>query len=293
MLKLLVGILMNRVTWEIKQIIKELEKNQINYDLINNQELQYEITNQKDLEKDYTLFLERSLSYFRGLYTSSILETKGYTTINNFECLNITGNKLLTSLELTKQGIPTPRSGVAFKKDAAIELIEKKFGYPTIIKPLIGSWGRLIAKLDDYNSALANLECRESMGDILQKIFYIQDFIKKSSKKKNIPTDMRVFIVGGECAAAMGRFSPDDDFRSNIAIGGTAKPLELTPQIREICKKAAKAVNGDIVGVDLMDDGENIYVIEINGTPQFRGVSKATQINVAEKIVNYITEKYQ
>ncbi|MGV9172393.1 MAG: RimK family alpha-L-glutamate ligase [Promethearchaeia archaeon] len=284
---------MNRVTWEIKQIIKELDKQGIDYELINNQEVYFELTKEKDLPNDYSLFLERSLSYFRGLYTSAILESKGYKTINNFECLNVTGNKLLTTLELIKRGIPTPRSGVAFKKDAAMNLIEDKFDYPTIIKPLIGSWGRLIAKLDDYSAALSNLECRESMGDILQKIYYIQDFIKIKGDKKEGQTDLRVFVIGDKCVAGMERYSPDDDFRSNIAIGGTAEPLNITPQIRDICIEAAKAVDGEIVGVDLMDDGNDLNVIEINGTPQFRGVSKASKVNIAKKIVDYIIDTYK
>ncbi|MFO8019506.1 MAG: RimK family alpha-L-glutamate ligase [Promethearchaeia archaeon] len=282
---------MNRVTWEIKQIIKELEAKQIKYDLLNNQKFYFELTNKKDLPKDYTIFLERSLSYFRGLYTSSILETKGYDTINNFNCLNITGNKLLTSLELIKQEIPTPKSGVAFKKDTAMDLIEEKFNYPAIIKPLIGSWGRLVAKLDDYNAAQSNLECRETMGDILQKIYYIQDFIKVKDKSKEGQTDLRVFVIDGECVAGMERYSPSDDFRSNIAIGGSAKPLPITPQIREICTQAAAAVDGEIVGVDLIDDGDSLKVIEINGTPQFRGISKASDVNIAEKIVEYIVDE--
>ncbi|MBD3256381.1 MAG: RimK family alpha-L-glutamate ligase [Candidatus Lokiarchaeota archaeon] len=287
---MLVGILFNRITWEIKEIIKILEKKEINYELLNNQNIYFKLSNKKDLDLECDVFLERSLSFFRGLYSTAILESKGYNIINSFDCLRITGNKLLTSLELIKNDIPTPDTCVAFKKDSAIEAIEMELNYPTVLKPIIGSWGRLIAKLDNYNSATSNLECRENLGDVIQKIFYLQKFIK--SKDKNSPTDIRVLVIGDQCVATMGRFKPEKEFRSNVAIGGEAKPIEIEQPIRDLCRKAIRAVKGEIVGVDIMIEDDKPYVIEVNGTPQFRGVSTATKINVAEKIVEHIYNNY-
>lgn len=153
------------------------------------------------------------------------------------------------------------------------------------------SWGRLIAKLDNYTSAVSNLECRETMGNILQKIYYIQKFIPNVDSEK--PTDMRVFVVGEKCVAAMGRYSPENEFRSNLAIGGSAKPLEITPELAKLSIQALKAVKGEIAGVDIMKDNDKLKVIEVNGTPQFQGVSTATNINVAAEIVDYIINKYK
>lgn len=286
-----IAIFHNRITWEIKRLINELEKNNISYDLINNQNIYFKLSKEKDLDHQYDLIIERSLSYFRGLYSCAILETKGYNVINNFDCLQITGNKLLTSLKLIKNDIPTPSTCFAFKEDASLQAIDHEIPYPVIIKPIIGSWGRLIAKLDDQNSARSNLECREMMGNILQKQYYIQEYIKSDDEKS--PTDIRVFVVGDECIAAMGRFNPDDDFRSNIALGGTAKEVEITNDLKKICIKTSKAVKGEIIGVDLMEKEGKLKVIEVNGTPQFRGLSTSNSINVAEKIVNYIIEEYK
>lgn len=285
-----IAVLMNRVSWEIKQLIDEFEKNNIDYDLLNNQRIYFKLNKEKDLQKDYDVILERSLSYLRGLYSAAILELKGYKLINNYECLNITGNKLLTSVKLIENEIPTPKTCVSFKNESAIDAIEEEIQYPAVIKPIIGSWGRLVAKLEDYNSAKANLECRKTMGDILQKIYYFQEYI--SSKDSNKPTDIRVFVIGDECVAAMGRYSPEDEFRSNIALGGTAEKVKIDEEISEISLKAAEAVNGEIVGVDLMEEGGDLKVIEVNGTPQFRGTTKASHINIAEKIVNYLQENY-
>lgn len=282
---------MNRITWEVKQLINEFEKRSINYELLNNKKLYFDLSKEKVMEQDFDLILERSLSYLRGLFSCAILESKGHNILNNYECLNITGNKLLTTLKLVENKIPTPKTAIAFKSDSALEAIESLMGYPTVVKPIIGSWGRLIAKLDDYSNASYNLECRETMGNILQKIYYLQNFLE--NKDNTLPTDIRVFVIGDECVAAMGRYSPEKDFRSNIAIGGTAKPIEITEEIRELSLGAAKAVSGEIVGVDLMYDKEKLNVIEVNGTPQFRGVATSTKINIAGEIVDYIVDNYK
>lgn len=290
-MKLLVGILINRITWEVKQLIAEFEKNQIKYELLNNQKVYYKLSKEKDLKSNFDLILERSLSYLRGLYSCAILETKGYKVINNFECLTTSGNKLLTTLKLIEKKIPTPETCIAFKDQSAINAIEGKIGYPAIIKPIIGSWGRLIAKLEDYNSATANLECREIMGNIYQKIYYLQEYVPNPNSKN--PTDIRVFVIGDKCVAAMGRFSPETDFRSNIAVGGTAEPIELSPELEKLSIQSSKAINGEIVGIDLMIKNGNLNVIEINGTPQFKGIASATKINIASEIIEYIVNKYK
>lgn len=286
-----IGIIFNRITWEIKQLISEMEKNQVNYKLLNNQKIYFKLSKEKDLDDHFDVILERSLSYLRGLYSCAILEAKGYNIINNFECLNITGNKLLTNLKLIEQNIPTPETYIAFKKESVLNAIEDKLKYPAVLKPIIGSWGRLIARLDDYNSAIANLEAREIMGNILQKIYYIQKYIPTVNNLKS-PTDLRIFVVGDQCVAAMGRFHPDKDFRSNIAVGGSAKPIEITEDIKKLSLRVSEAVKGEIVGVDIMNDQGELKIIEVNGTPQFQGVASATKINIASAIVNYILEKY-
>lgn len=286
-----VGIIFNRVTWEIKQIIDELEKSKIKYELINNQKIYYTISKEKDLKYEADIFLERSISYLRGLFSSALLELKGFKVINCYKCLDLTGNKLLTTLKLVEHDLPTPETCIAFKEDSAIDAIEEKIHYPLVLKPIIGSWGRLIAKIENVNSATANLEAREVMGNILQKIYYLQKFISTNDHDEQ-PTDLRVIVVGDRCVGAMGRYHPEGDFRSNIAIGGTAEPFIITSELEKLCIKASKAVDGEILGVDLMNDGGKLKIIEINGTPQFKGITSATKINIARKIVDHIITKY-
>ncbi len=288
-----IGIIFNRITWEIKQLISEMEKNQVSYKLVNNQKIYFKLTNEKDLDDNFDVILERSLSYLRGLYSCAILESKGYKVINNFDCLNLSGNKLLTSLKLMEQNIPTPQTCIAFKKESALNAIEATINYPAVIKPIVGSWGRLVARLDDHSSATSNLESREELGNILQKIYYLQKYIPTEEENDlKSPTDLRVFVVGDKCVAAMGRFHTDKDFRSNIAIGGRAESIEITNELKDLSLKASKAVKGEIVGVDLMDDAGTLKVIEVNGTPQFKGVATATNINVAAEIIAYLMDNY-
>jgi [lysine-biosynthesis-protein LysW]--L-2-aminoadipate ligase len=293
MFNLKIGIIYNQVSWEIKQLISEMEKNQIKYKLINNQNVYFKLSKEKDIDENYDIILERSLSYLRGLYSCAILELKGYKVINNYECLSLSGNKLLTTLQLIDHNIPTPETCIAFKEESALNAIEDVINYPAILKPIIGSWGRLIAKLDDYNSARSNLECRETLGDIIQKIYYLQKYIHTNDSNLEDPTDMRIFIVGDKAIAAMGRYHSKNDFRSNIAIGGTAKPIEITSELEKLSLEASKAVKGEIVGVDIMNDQGKLKVIEVNGTPQFQGVATATKINVAAEIIDYILKKYK
>ncbi len=285
-----IGILLNRITWEIKQLIEQFKQKNINFELLNNQRIFFKLNKDKNLKEECDLFLERSLSYLRGLYSAAILELKGYKIINNYNCLNITGNKLLTSLKLVENDIPTPKTCISFKNESAIDAIEEEIKYPAIIKPIIGSWGRLISKLENYNCAIGNLECRKAMGNVLQKVYYLQENLEESNS--NRPTDLRVFIIGDECVAAMGRYNPEKEFRSNLAIGGSAEKVSIDDGLKEISLNASKAVNGEIVGVDLMRKEGKLNVIEVNGTPQFRGITKATGINIAERIVEYLKENY-
>ncbi|MHA1802958.1 MAG: ATP-grasp domain-containing protein [Promethearchaeota archaeon] len=287
-----IAILMNRITWEIKQIVNEFEKRHVKSDLINNQNVFFTLSKKKDLEENYDLFLERSLSHIRGLFASAILELKGYRVLNSHECLNLTGNKLLTSLKLVENNIPTPNTCIAFTKEASIKAIEEELNFPVVIKPIIGSWGRLIAKLDDYNSAMANLECREIMGNVWQKIYYLQRFIGNPTQESKTPTDLRIIVVGDQCVAGMGRYHPNQDFRANLAIGGSANSIELTRELEELSLKSARVIGGEILGIDIMKENGDYKVIEINGTPQFRGITEATGINIASKIVDYIIENH-
>lgn len=250
------------------------------------------LSSNKDIEPQMDLFLQRSLSLSRALYSTAIIEQKGYKIINSYDCIHISGDKLLSTLLLSKEGIPTPDTWVAFTPEESLEICEKNLQYPVISKPIIGSWGRMVAKLNDHDAAQALFEAKDNLGDIFQKIFYLQEYIDSTKVRADAPTDIRVFYLGGECITAMGRFRAKNDFRSNIAIGGSAKPYEITSEVEKLCKKIGSVFGGEMLGIDLMETEKGLTCIEVNGTPGFEGLMNATGVDIGEKIVLYLKANY-
>ncbi|MBD3230206.1 MAG: RimK family alpha-L-glutamate ligase, partial [Candidatus Lokiarchaeota archaeon] len=244
------------------------------------------------------IFLQRSLSYFRGLYINAILESQGYRVINNFKCAQICGNKLLTTLEMIKNKIPTPEAYCAFTKDGALEALEQ-MGYPAVIKPIVGSWGRLVALLKDRDFAVAVLEDRETLGQLYHKIFYLQEYIWKPARDRNkyvsergeSPRDIRVLIIGDEVVTAMYRYEIKNDWRSTATFGARSKSCKITPEMEEISLKAAEVVDGEILGLDLMESDNQYLIQEINHTSGFKAASWTTGTDIAGRIVDYIIKE--
>ncbi|MBS7623305.1 lysine biosynthesis protein LysX, partial [Candidatus Bathyarchaeota archaeon] len=227
------------------------------------------------------IILQRCISYFRGLHITAILEMCGLPVVNSFNASLVCGNKLLTSLALAKAGIPTPATYVAFTPQAALETIEK-IGYPAVIKPVIGSWGRLVAPVNDRATAEAILEHREQMNSSLLQIHYIQEMVQRP------PRDIRTIVVGEEVTAAVYRSASPGTWRTNVALGATTEPCPLTSELEDIALRAAKAVGGGVLAVDSMESPEGIVVHEVNSTIEFRGAAAATGTNIALKIIEYL-----
>ncbi|MHA1684561.1 MAG: lysine biosynthesis protein LysX [Promethearchaeota archaeon] len=296
-----IGIIINTVTFEARELFKSARKHYsgIDVEFFKNDNFMFDLSNPSSVPGDVDLFLQRSLSYSRALYSSFILGNFGYPVISSFECLDKTGNKLITSQLLYNAKIPTPRTAIAFNKKMALEAIHE-IGYPVILKPIIGSWGRLVALLENDRAAIAVLEDRETLGNFYQKIFYIQEYIHKPSRSKTqfingsgVSRDIRAFVIGDQVISAMQRYEIDNDWRSNVTLGGKAESIKITPELEEISLKAAKAINGEIVGVDLMESERGLVVVEVNGTPQFQGIMKSTGINIPKRILEYVIDKHK
>lgn len=286
-------MIVNKLNWEEKSIVEAAKRKNIKVYIILN------TTYYADLEKDNVsneIVLQRSLSYVRGLYIAAILENFGHTVINSYRTSEICGNKLLTSLELIKAGIPTPRTYCAFTQESALQSLEE-LGYPAVIKPVIGSWGRLIALLKDQDFAKAILEEREIMGNIFQKVYYLQQYVFKPPRNKEqfargekVPRDYRVYIIGDEVVAAMNRHEMRGDWRSTATRGGRSVSCEVTPEMEELALKAAKVVKGEILGIDLIE-GEKLMVQEINHVGGFHALALSTGKDIGGRIVDYLIQK--
>lgn len=231
---------------------------------------------------DYDLVIERCVSTSRGLYALAILNAWGIRTLNSYHTATLCADKILTSLTLASARVPQPPVRVAFTADSALDAIET-LGYPAVIKPSTGSWGRLLARVNDRHSAEAIIEHRETLGDYQHHIHYLQAFVEKGGR------DIRAFVVGDKTICAIYRTA--NHWITNTARGGQASNCPVTPALDDICQRAARAVGGGILALDIFEtpDG-NYWVNEINHTMEFRNSSAPTGVDIAAAIVAYALE---
>ncbi len=272
-----VGILLSRVRVEEKLLIRELEKRGTDFDTIDDRQVIYDI--QQNGWQQYDVILERCINHSRAHFALLLYRDWGIPTVNTFEVANTCGNKLLTTSALVRGGVPTPRVKVAFTPESAMEAIEE-MGYPVVLKPGVGSWGRLLSKINDREAAETVLEHKQVLGSYHHSIYYIQEYIEKRGR------DIRAFVVGDETIAAIYRTSPH--WITNTARGGAASRCPVTPELNEICLAGAKAVGGGVVALDLFEDEERgLLVNEINYTMEFRNSIDTTGVNIPAKVIDY------
>jgi len=224
--------------------------------------------------------LERCVSYFRGLHFTASLEFMDVPVLNKFQVANQCGNKMFMTLLLKKYNVPTPKTYFSFSSESASENIEK-VGYPLVIKPVIGSWGRGVMQLKDKDTADALFEIRDITDSPHDRIFYLQELINRP------PRDIRVITVGDEPMAAMYRKS-SGGFKTNIALGADPELCEITKEIEEISTKASKAMGGGILGIDIMEDEKRGLVVhEVNNTVEFKGLARVSRRNIPKEMVEF------
>jgi [lysine-biosynthesis-protein LysW]--L-2-aminoadipate ligase len=225
--------------------------------------------------------LERCVSYFRGLHFTSCLKFMDVSVLNTFEVASICGNKMFMSLILKKNNIPTPKTYFSFSQDAAIENIEH-VGYPLVIKPVIGSWGRGVMPIKDRDTIDAIIETRALSDTPHDRIYYLQEMVKRP------PRDIRVITVGNRSIAAMYRTSADGGFKTNIALGAEPEICKITNEIDDLAIKASEAMGGGILGVDMMEDEEKgLLVHEVNNTVEFKGLARVAKQNIPEEMIKF------
>jgi [lysine-biosynthesis-protein LysW]--L-2-aminoadipate ligase len=274
-----VGVLLSRVRVEEKLLLAELESRGVETKVIDDRELVLTVEQRPDLGVD--VILERCIQHGTALYALAVLDAWGVPTVNRYEVAEICGNKLLTTMRLIRDGVPSPRTRVAFTPESALVAIEE-LGYPVVLKPLIGSWGRLISKVNDREAAEAIVEHKDVLGNYLHSIYYIQEYVQKPGR------DIRAFVVGGETIAAIYRAS--DHWITNTARGGQASNCPVTPELGDLCVRAARAVGGGVVAVDLLEAPEGLLVNEVNYTMEFRNSIDTTGVNIPAKVVDYVLE---
>ncbi len=272
-----IGVLLSRVRVEEKLIFDALDRRGIPYDKIDDRDCIFEL-NQPNWE--YDVVLERCINHSRALYALKILNDWGVKTINTYHVADTCGNKFLTTMALLRNNVPSPRTFIAFTPESAIAAIET-LGYPVVMKPAIGSWGRLLSKVNDRDAAEAILEHKEILGSYHHSIFYIQEYVNKPKR------DIRSFVVGDDCICAIYRYA--EHWITNTARGGQAVNCPVTPELARLSVAAAKAVGGGVLAIDLLEapDGR-LLVNEVNYTMEFRNSIETTGVDIPGKIVDYV-----
>jgi [lysine-biosynthesis-protein LysW]---L-2-aminoadipate ligase len=279
--RLKIGVLYSRVRVEEKWIFAAMEKRGLDYERLDDRAISFDLENPAPWLA-FDAVLERSISFTSGLYALRILNAFGVPTVNTAAVAEICGDKLTTSAMLARDGVPQPRNVVAFTPEAALEAIEA-FGYPVVLKPVVGSWGRLLAKVNDRDAAEAVLEHKSTLGSVQHSVFYIQEFIKKPGR------DIRAIMVGERVLTAIYRKS--EHWITNTARGGEGEICPITPEIESLCLKAAAAVGGGILAVDLIEHAERGYLVnEINHTMEFHTAQPISGVDIAGEIVNHVME---
>ncbi|MCK5457218.1 MAG: lysine biosynthesis protein LysX, partial [Melioribacteraceae bacterium] len=256
-----VGFLHSLIRKDEKLLIEEFNKREdVELIMIDDRKLKFDL---KHNQFDIDVLIERSINHSRALHAIRIFESAGVKCINSFEVASVCGDKLLTSSALQDNNIPQPDIKVAFTETSALEAMEE-MGYPVVLKPAVGSWGRLLSKINDRDAAESILEHKTVLGTYHHSIFYIQKYINKKAGR-----DIRSFVVGDTCIAAIYRGS--EHWITNTAKGAIASKCEVTKEIAEMSVAAAKAVGGGVVAIDLFETKENeLMVNEVNYTMEFK-----------------------
>jgi [lysine-biosynthesis-protein LysW]--L-2-aminoadipate ligase len=277
-----VAVIVSRIRVEEKLLLAALEAARAQVQVVNDDELVLPVGQIANLPHPIQadVVLERSVSTARGIYAVRILEAAGYRTVNRYHTAATCWDKLLTTAALAQAGLPQPRVRVAFTPEAALKAIEE-LGYPVVLKPVVGSWGRLLARINDRDAAEAVLEHKETLGSYLHSIFYIQEFVKKPGR------DIRAFVIGDETICAIYRSS--EHWITNTARGGQASNCPVTPELDDLCRRAAQAVGGGVLAIDVLEDPDRgLLVNEVNHTMEFRNSIHTTGVDIPAKVVEYV-----
>ncbi|HSB05869.1 MAG TPA: lysine biosynthesis protein LysX [Thermodesulfobacteriota bacterium] len=230
---------------------------------------------------DVDVVIERCVNHSRAIHAIKIFEDFGVPTVNTYHVAEVCGSKFLTTQAIIKAGIRTPRCYLAFTPESALAAMDD-LGYPCVIKPNTGSWGRLLSKVNDRDAAEAILEHKEILGSYHHSIFYMQEYVEKNGR------DIRSFVVGDDCICAIYRNS--EHWITNTARGGKSSNCPVTDELHAISVQAAKAVGGGVVAIDVFETPEGLSINEVNYTMEFRNSIDTTGVNIPAKVVDYVLE---
>lgn len=271
-------ILYDRIRPDEEMLFKAAEALGIPFKKIYAKQLPMRLGERPEELEGVTTAVERLVSQSKGLAVSRYLTSLGIPVVNRPEVIEVCGDKWATSCALAAYGVPQPRTALATESEEALRLIEE-MGYPVVMKPVVGSWGRLLSKINDRDAAETVLEHKEVLGGYQHQLYYIQELVDKPGR------DIRAFVVGDTCIGAIYRAS--EHWITNTARGGKASNCPLTPELADIAVRAARAVGGGVVAIDLFESGRGLLVNEVNHTMEYKNSVSVTGVDIPRKILEY------
>lgn len=277
---MILAILHSTIRKEEKLIMEAARNLGVQVKLI---DIRKEIFDPLRFEVDFDVALERSVSTVKGTYATAFLESLGIKVVNSLEVARKCEDKFMTSLLLARAEIPVVRFCMVFSLAQALQAVEELDGFPVVLKPPLGSWGRLLAKVNDRDSLEAIIEHKDIMGSPPHKAFYIQEYVDKPGR------DVRTFVVDGETICAIYR--SNSHWITNTSRGATAHNCPLTEDLKTICRKTSEAIGGGLLAIDVFETKDDLVINEVNHTMEFRNSEEPTGVNISRAIVEFCQNK--
>jgi [lysine-biosynthesis-protein LysW]---L-2-aminoadipate ligase len=278
-----IGVLMSHVRAEEKQLLAAMVKRGVEPVRLLDRALAFDLTDLSEPQPNpLDLVLDRCMAHGRAAVALQAYDALGVKCVNGSRGSSIADDKVATTLALAVASVPTIRTAAAFDIESVLRVLDEKIGYPAVLKPVTGSWGRLLAKVNTPAAARNLLEHKRALGSFHHGVFYVQEYIEKPGR------DLRIFVVGDEVIAASYRMN--EHWITNVARGAKSLPCPITPEIADISLRATRAVGLDLAGVDLIETDEGMKVIEVNTGAEFKGLIQTTDVDIPGRIVDYVVD---
>ena len=254
------------------------EKQNVSLDIKTANDISLEVGLKIQNKPDFAIFWDKDI------YLAERLEKEGVRLFNSSKAILLCDNKILMYQELANKGIRIPRTfiapktfeGLNYSKRDFLSSVIKEIGFPIVVKEAYGSFGEQVYLANDIDSL------NKIVDQIGYKDFLMQEYIASSKGK-----DIRINVVGNKAIVSMLRENTND-FRSNISSGGLGSKYEPAPEYLDLAVKATQALGLDFAGVDVLFGEDGPIICEANSNPQFASTLKATGVNLANYIAEYI-----
>ena len=273
-----IALICGRVRVEERQLFEAFGRRGVHCEHIDDRGIVYQVG---ESFPRWDAVLNRSISATTRQEVSRVCAAERILAVNRLEVVQRCDNKFATALQLNEADVPTPATAIALDPQNGGEAVEA-VGYPAVVKPVTGSWGRGLAKVSDPDAAEAVFGVRAQLATPQQRLGLAQGFV--------VGRDIRVLVVGNQAVAAMARES--GHWIRNTARGARADSVPLDGELTKLAVRAAEAVGGGVLGVDLLEgsDGDRT-VLEVNAAPEFHGLAEAhPDLDIAGAVADFVVE---